>query len=246
MASRFYNTYDFMPGFDGRRSLSVGEYGLWSEWWREYYAKYSKVLKPEQLVVSGPMRPYLTKISGIPSIPHSNGKVRVLFVSEQLAVPAEAVAYLEALLRSDDVSVFISFRVDRDGFEDWLKVNRPDLLEQIQAERVIRTGIMDALTYVDVAVGSHSTGVLESLYTEKCPIFYETSKWGDYFDLQEHRSPYSFYVRSPEALVEVVKTAPSIPPAELERLKERFFGDPHKNGSAWVVDRLEEYLRKTN
>ncbi|OHA91906.1 MAG: hypothetical protein A3J09_00130 [Candidatus Zambryskibacteria bacterium RIFCSPLOWO2_02_FULL_51_21] len=241
-ASRFYNTYDFMPGFDGSRSLSVGEYGLWSEWWREYYTKYSKVLRPEQLVVSGPMRPYIAKSNNTQEAPSPDREVRVLFVSEQLAVPAEAGVYLEKLLEAKDVSVFISFRVDRDGFENWLKANRPDILAQIPSERIIRTGIMDALAQVDVAVGSHSTGVLEALYTMKCPIFYETSKWGDYFNLREHPSDYSFIVASPEALVEAVKAAPNIPQKELDRLKERFFGDPTRNGSKWVVDELEKNL----
>src|SRR3990167_1371356 len=57
VASRHYTVYDFLPSFNGIRTMSVDKYGLWSEWWKKYYLENSKVYLPEQLYVSGLMRP---------------------------------------------------------------------------------------------------------------------------------------------------------------------------------------------
>src|SRR3989344_8609382 len=40
-----YFVSDFMHEFDGERTLSIDKYGLWSEWWKQYYLKYSKAYK---------------------------------------------------------------------------------------------------------------------------------------------------------------------------------------------------------
>ncbi len=254
VASRHYNLYDFLPGFDGEKSLSVDKYGVWSEWWKEYYVKNSNAYRPEQLFVSGPMRPLEKETedenkspknpdTGVANKSRENRKIRVLFVSEQLAVPSEVVPYLEVLLNSPDVLVTFTFRNYRDGFKNWLDKYRPDFLKRDDI-MIAQNGLQDAIKDNDVVVGSHSTAVLEALFQYKVPIFFETKKWGDYYSLKEHDEKHTFFAENPNELIEKVKNAPAVSNNDLGNILERYFGDPSKNGSKWVVDQLEGELLK--
>ena len=243
VASRYYTVYDFLPGFRGAKRMAVDKYGLWSEWWREYYLENSKVYLPEQLYVSGLMRPLQIKTSsGTPD--KDVGHIKVLFVAGQLTAPEEAMPYLLALVESRDLSVHITFRPYRDDFEKWLREHRPEALEKISEERILRGDIHDAIAQCDVVVGAYSTGVLEALLQLKVPIFFRTQKWGDYYSLKEYDAEHSFFAESPIELIEKIKKTRAIPHEDLKKLQERYFGDPHKNGSKWVVDQLEGALLK--
>ncbi len=238
---RDYNVYDFLPGFDGAKLLTVDKFGLWSEWWKEYYIKNSKAYRPEQLYVSGPMRPLLKTNDSEPVTESSSDITRVLFVSEEMAIPREVFPYLNELLEQKDMEMTIKFRPTRDGFEQWLLENEPDLLKR-ENLRIVKGNMQDAIRNTDVAVGCQSTGVLEALLQLKTPIFFQTRKWGDYYSLKEYDKNHSFFAESPKELIEKIKNARSVPVESLENLQERYFGDPYKNGSAWVIEQAEKYL----
>ncbi len=240
VASRFYNVYEFMPGFNGEKRLSVDTYGLWSEWWKSYFIKYSRIYAPEQLYVSGPMRPLL-KIFGVPDKESSSGITRVLFVSEEVAAPEEVLPYLEELLRRQDIKLTLKFRPSRDGFEQWLILNNPGVLKR-ENLNIVRGSMQEAIAVSDVAVGCQSTGVLEALQQTRVPIYFRTEKWGDYYELADYAPGQPFFAENPEELVQKIRGARAVPDKFLEELKERFFGDPTRNGSAWVVEQLQKNL----
>lgn len=248
VSSRYYNMYDFLPQFDSEQSLSVDKYGVWSEWWREYYIKNSKAYRSGQLFVSGPMRP-LEKASdnfvGEVDVKtaKTNEPIKVLFVSEQLAVPHEVLPYIEELLKHSDIKVIFTFRHHRDGFKDWLLKYRPQLLKHPNI-KIADGGLQDAIANSDVAVGSHSTAVLEMLLSLKSPIFFQTQKWGDYFSLKEYDPQHTFFAENPSELIKKIRNMRDVPRDDLKKLRERYFGDPYKNGSKWVVDQLETVLLK--
>lgn len=244
VASRHYNVYDFLPGFDGVKMLSVDKYGLWSDWWKEYYLKNSKTYRPEQLYVSGPMRPLVRKDNNENQNQSTGDLIKVLFVSEQLAVPEEVLPYLKALLNEDGVSVYLTFRSYRDGFENWLKSNHPEILDNLGSDKILRSGINDAISKCDLVVGTHSTAVLEALFSLKPIVFFSTSKWGDYFDLKDYDPKYKFFAKNTKELMDCVRNSEKIPADILKKLQERFFGDPYQNGSKWMVEEAENILQK--
>jgi hypothetical protein len=239
VASRYGTPYDFMPGYHGEKRLSVDRYGVWSEWWRGYYLAQSAAYAPEQLVVSGPMRPFVAE-----DAPAAKGPVRVLFVAEQTAVPEEVMPYLHALAARRDVTLAVKFRPFRDGFEEWLKRHEPALLSR-QDISFSKGSMQEAFHEADVAVGCHSTGVLEALLAGKAPLFIRTEKWGDYYEFTKSEETRPLFAESPEELVErLMSVRTTLPRALLTELRERYFGDPHKNGSEWVVAQLQEYLAR--
>ena len=237
--SKTYPVYDFMPEFDGKKTLSVDKYGLWSEWWRKYYLKNSKAYRPEQLFISGPMRPL--QHTSIPAIPVGH-HIKVLFASEQLAAPMEILPYLVALMEAKDISLYFKFRPYRDGFEEWLKINRPDILKKMDVSKIMRGTMVEAIAQCDVVVGSHTGGVLEALLQLRPLIFFRTPKWGDYFELESLNLDHSFIAENSKELLELVRKCKNIPQRTLQKLQYRFFGDPHMNGSRWVVEQVEKFL----
>ncbi len=239
-----YFISDFMQGFDGEKLLSVDKYGLWSEWWRDYYLKNSEAYKPGQLYVSGLMCPL--KKEQLFTYPDSKkkDKIKVLFVAEQLAAPLEILPYLKTLMREKDLSIYLKVRSYGDGFENWLKANRPEILEELGQNNILRVSMHEAFTQCDVVVGSHSTGVLEALMCLRPPIFFNTNKWGDYFELKSFALSSGLFAENPDELINYVRSSQNFSREALKDLQEIFFGDPYKNGGKWVVDQLEEALSK--
>ena len=238
--AQHYLVSDFMPGFDGKRSLSVDIYGLWSDWWKEYYITHSRAFRPEQLYISGPMRPLEHKIAS-PAHPRPRERfLQVLFVSEELAVPSEAMPYLSQLLEAEDISVFMKFRPYRDGFEEWLKENHPAVLEKA---KILRGDINEAISQSDVVVGCYSTAVLEALLQLKSLVFFRTNRWGDCFEIKSFDTQGCFFAENPKELISCIKKSAQASEKVLEQLQNRFFGNPHQNGSKWVVDQAEKFLK---
>lgn len=241
--SRQSTPYDYMTGFDGEKSLSLDFYGVWSDWWKEQYVAQSFTYKPEQLYVSGPMRPVVLCPDKNRSAVSSTDKPQVLFIAEQTASPKEVLPYLRELLAQPDLQLTIKFRPFRDGFEDWLLKNEPDVLKSDKIQ-IVKGAMQEAIENADVVVGCHSTGVLESLLQFKAPIFLRTQKWGDYYGMTESPERRYFFAENPMELVRRIAEVPTIPPKLIEELCAQYFGDPQKNGSAWAVERLEELLKK--
>lgn len=246
-ASKYYLISDFMPGFNSKNYLSVDKYGLWSDWWLDYYIRNSNAYKPEQFYVSGPMRPLTKGVGEVEPLPFargstSKGRLKVLFISEGLAAPEEVMPYLSTLLEIKEFDMHIKFRPYKDAFELWLKDNRPEVYKKITEKIKNFHGTMEeAISQSDMAVGSHSTAVLESLLQLKPFIFFRTKKWGDYFDIKSLEKRNCFFAENPIELINCIKKSREISKEYLKQLQERFFGDPRKNGAKWAVEESLKY-----
>ncbi len=246
-ATVWYNSSDFMPSFDGKLPLSVDRYGLWSNYWREYFLSHGRAYRPEQLYISGHMRPLerkMVEVTPRSGSATSEGPAKVLFISEELAISSEVMPYLLALVEVKDFSVYLKFRPYRDCFEEWLKKNRPDALrELLKKVKVFRGNIHEAIAQSDVIVGTYSTSVLEALLQLKPFIFFQTDKWGDFFEIKPLDHQNRFFAENPKELIEKIKNSINIPKEDLRKLQEKFFGDPYRNGSKWVVDQAEDFIK---
>ncbi|MBT4207190.1 hypothetical protein HOE22_02470 [Candidatus Woesearchaeota archaeon] len=239
-APKDYFVSDFMCKFDGEKQLSVDKYGLWSEWWKEYYIKNSKAYSKDQLFVSGPMRPQKHRDVLIARrLQKKNSSIKVLFVPGQISAPKEVMPYLLALMETEGVSVYLTFRPYRDAFEKKLRESNPGIIEKFGKEKILRGSIQDAISECDIVVGSNSTAVLEALLQLKPLVFFDTKKWGDYFEMKSFESSYKFFAENPAELVKYIKENVDMSEDVLKKLQEKFFGDPYKNGSEWVVDQLK-------
>lgn len=238
-----HNIYDFMPEFDGPKKLSLDQYGLWSEWWRKYFIDNSRAFYPEQLFVAGPMRPLMGERQiTVRGTRQDQERLRVLYISEGLAVPAEVLPYILTILEIQDFELHFKFRPYRDMFELWLKEQQPEIYKKISERAKILRGTMEeAMAQCDVAVGSHSNAVLEALLQLKPFVFFRTQKWGDYFEIKSFDDQDYFFAENPQELIEKIRGSVNVPKEDLRELQERFYGDPYQNGSQWVVDQAEKF-----
>lgn len=234
---RHFLVADFMPEFDGAKVLSLDKYGLWSEWWRDYYLKHSRAFKKEQLFVSGSPRPLEKENEAVDRPVSPGGPVKVLFISEQVAEPKEVMPYLQTLLEMKEFEVVLKFRPQADGFEEWLKNNNPEMLKKVN---VSKGNIHEATVGSDVVVGSQSTAVLEGLMRLKPIVFFRTKKWGDYFEAKDLHSRGCSFAENPSELVSCIKKSLNASHEELRKLREQFFGNPFQNGAKWLVDQAVE------
>ena len=241
---KYFFISDFMPGFDGKKQLSVDYYGVWSKWWKDYYLKNGNAYTEDQLFVSGPMRPLMErKYPAKECLDQNENHLKVLYISEGVAVPEEVLPYILTLLESRDFKPCFKFRPYRDDLESWLKEEQPEVYKKILETTTVFRGTMEeTISQCDVVVGSYSTAVLEALLQLKIPIFFRTNKWGDYFDIKAGGFD-SFFAENPSELVERIKKSSKIPKEDLKKLQEQFFGNPYQNGSAWVVDQIEKFLK---
>ena len=189
------------------------------------------------------MRPQPKHVQGDQVSPRiKNTQKKVLFVSEQLAAPEEVLPYLTALMNDPEIMVYIVFRPYWDGFEVWLKKHHPEILERLGPDRVLRNGIREGIPLCDIAVGSHSTAVLEMLLELKPMVLFNTKKWGDYFEQKASQHGHLFFAENPTEFVYRIKNVHNVSISTLEEIREQFFGDLHKNGSEWVVVQVKRML----
>lgn len=233
VAPRYFLVADFMPEFNGKKRLTLDAYGLWSEWWRDYYLKYSRAYGPEQIFVSGPIRPSEKKDECAEPARPNDRPLKVLFISEEVADPKEVIVYLSAILEVKDFDVSIKFRPQLDGFEEWLKKNRPDIFTRVKA---FKGDIHEAAGKSDILVGSYSTAVLEGLAELKPFVLFMTKKWGDYFDIKSFPDKHYLLADNPKDFIMKIRENANLPADELKKLQKQFLGDPRRNGSQWVIE----------
>jgi hypothetical protein len=159
-------------------------------------------------------------------------------------MPEEVLPFLEALMETKEILVYMKFRPYRDGFETWLNGKYPEILSKIGEDRILRSDMKTSISQCDVVIGSHSTAVIESILQEKPFVFFNTKKWGDYFDMESIDTKYKFFARSPEELIDYVHFSRTVHVDVLKDLQRKFFGDPYQNGSKWAVDELVVSLDK--
>ncbi|MBI5138677.1 MAG: hypothetical protein HZA95_02670 [Candidatus Vogelbacteria bacterium] len=245
LSSKYYTVFDLFPSFEGGKPMAVDKYGVWSEWWKEYYIKNGTTYLPNQLHVSGLMRPLenedLKIVDEVESV-RTSSLIKVLFVPGQISEPKEVAPYLLALLKDPAMSVYLTFRPYRDGFERKLMKYDSRIVSLVGEDRIFRGNIKDAIAECDIVVGSNSTAVLEALLQLKPLTLFKTTKWGDYFYAKSFSSEGKFYAETPEDLIQCIKTNVETPKILLNKLQERFFGNPYSNGSKWVVNQLEEAI----
>ncbi|MGA9348242.1 MAG: hypothetical protein WBW48_05490 [Anaerolineae bacterium] len=239
---RFYIVSEYMAGYEGARSLGTDVFGCWSEYWYNEYRQYSRVLRPEQLQIAGHLRPVPAELlSTGEQQPHDSDVIRVLHVSDTIVDPREPLPYLRALVANPRLRVTIKARpMIKDRLVAYLRDHAPDVFAQIE---VVTGDIHQAVARSDVVVGCYSTAILEGLLQLKPLVFFNTRRWGDYYEFKTIKIAHGFFAESPEVASECVRAVLQTPRETLEQLRDYFWGDPTRDGGKWVVDQIERLLQ---
>ncbi|NUQ00845.1 MAG: hypothetical protein HUU35_13430, partial [Armatimonadetes bacterium] len=224
---RTYMAHEFMPEFQAARPHGPDRFGVWSEWWREYYQRQSKLYGSVE--VSGPMRPAAVLAKGERG--PREGPLRVLWISEPLIHPSEVIDYLDAVRARHELVIKIR-PANKDRFYSALLELRPDYAQTPAVDGSIHEAVANA----DVVVGSHSTAVIEASLQETPFVLVATQQWGDYFEVADGVQP-ALYVTTPADLLVSIDAHGTAPDrGRIRQLRERFFGQPGASGTAWLAE----------
>jgi len=232
---RSYMAHEFLPAAAG--PLGPDVFGVWSSWWRAYFRRHTSLYGAVE--VSGPMRrPEIA--AGAPERATPARGPRVLWISEPLLDPDEAVPWLRHLCARFEVTIK-KRPFTTDVFYKGLVARYPEFAALPTADG----NIFQAIAAADVVIGSHSTAVIDASLAGVPFILVATQKWGDYFELESFDAPWAVYVRdvaglddSLAALAEGAETAET-----LRALRERFYGSGESDGSLWVARKALDGLR---
>ena len=231
-----YAVYEFMQSYQESKKIGCDVYGVWSEYYLEYFRKYSKVSTKNSFQFSGLLRPVKNMNQSSPFKRVSKDKIRVLLISEPLVSVLEIAPYVKCLLENNDIEVTIKIRpMIRDLYYEKIKAELPyDKNINIVSGDIKETG-----KKFDVFIGSYSTTVIEASLIGKISVLLDTKKWGDYFNIDTLISNKSLIVRNPETLcnsiLSRIENEHSLDTIGLT--KDRFFGN-NMDGAQWIVDQL--------
>ena len=215
---------------------SCDVYGVWSEYYLEYFRKYSKISTKDSFQFSGLLRPVKNMNQVSPFERISEDKIKVLLISEPLVSVMEIIPYIKRLLENNDIEVAIKVRpMVRDSYYEKMKVKLP-CTKNLD---IFSGDIHEVGKKFDVFVGSYSTAVIEASLIGKISVLLDTKKWGDYLDIDTLISGQTLLVKNPEALCNHIfsriENERSLNTIKL--IKDRFFGG-NRDGAQWIVDQL--------
>jgi len=223
-----YMAHEFISECSIKGSIGPDIYGVWSEWWKEYYLRNSKIYG--KVEVSGTLRKKNSRIT----IQNSKNIRSILVISEPLAEVNEIIPYIDKLL-NNGYRLSIKIRpTNHDIFYKKLMEIRPDL-KKID---VLEGNIFEAIKLNDMVIGSHSTAVIDasSLNVPFCLL--NTSKWGDYFEIYEEFNGVLFANNEYELVQKIEQWKDLDVAAICNKINKRFYGDDQKNGCKWVANQV--------
>jgi hypothetical protein len=228
--------HEFMKEYKGE-PIGTDYFGTWSELWKDYFDKNSRIYPNGAIEISGPLKnlPF-TKIPA----KNSSEKIKVYFVAEAHLPVKEIVPYLQALMPHPKYELYFKIRpFGRDKF--WQAFLKHPLYDKNRFY-LISTPTPQCFSDADVVIGTHSTAVLEALAMNKPFLFFNTKKWGDYFGRHFFGNQQNqFWVSGPDEIVEKIEALLADPESlGLAQLHNKLFGD--KSGSAWIIEKLKQNI----
>jgi hypothetical protein len=236
LQSKEGSCYEFMQSYSEDKKIGCDVYGVWSEYYLDYFKKYSKISNTYSFQYSGLLRPVknLNQVGRFER--DSENKIKVLLISEPLVAVSEIIPYLKCLLEENSIEVGVKVRpMVKDIYYENMKLEFPE----IQDLKKYDGKLEDVAGKFDVFIGSNSTAVIEASLFGKISILVNTVKFGDYFDINELIPGHQLLVKGPEVLCKEIqfRTKNENDLKTIEKTKYRFFGD-NKDGAQWIVDQL--------
>ena len=217
-----YMAHEFMSSFNSTNKLGPDVYGVWSNWWAQYYENHSTIYK--EIVVSGMQRKPKGAVVGTPRL----FKSHALWISEPL-VPYEHVRpYILKMLENGWAITIKRRPFPEDVFYERLRADQ-DIFPSVKRSA---DSMIQAMLGIDLVVGCQSTAVLEGLFYGKNISFFNVPRWGNYFEVADE-----YILNRVEEVEDLRKNLES---QCIETLRERFFGHASNDGITWLIESLKQ------
>jgi hypothetical protein len=214
-----YMIHEFANGANLDNSI-FDSYGVWSEWWKNYYANNSYLYK--KIDVIGFPRYKNIKLN-------TNNIKNVLFIEEPLSNTEELICYWEKISKMDlDFGLKI-----RKGTHTNFKEK---ISKHLKISKYFTESLTEAYEWADIVIGSHSTAVIEASMFNKHFLLLDTPTWGNYYNLD---SNYIINNTSNLNMIFNVKKKQN-----LNIISTQFFGSHFKNN--WLINEILRSHENTN
>lgn len=229
----YYHTQKFNQGISKTANhISQKKFGVWSEGWKEYFIKYSKVYKPENIYVSGFHRNIAKKEKVI--IKKTKVK-KVLWLCENLTPVKEIISYVQHLVDSD-FDLYIKARPQQKDAGDQIA---DELIKFFGKDKftIITNPIENCATDYDVAIGSYTTAILDCGLMGVPVLLIKNKTWEDVFDLQKDILINKIYCKSG---TDLLLKLDNLPIKSIKLFIDKYSPQYSLNGSNWVYNELNK------
>jgi hypothetical protein len=239
-----YLGHEFMPEYAGP-PIGTDFFGVWSDWWKEYFLKNAKIYPKGGIEVSGSLKKMAFKNSFEQSSSLSTQSyqldigqtkiINVYIVSENHLPVSELLPYLNQLVKME--STRIAFKIRPFGTDIfWNALTKHGIYDKTKFT-CTNAPTPDCFLNADVVIGTHSTAILEALWLNKPILVLNTKKWGDYFDLQNSRVGKKVWVNDPSELIEKIRNLEQNQTSDaLKELWINYFSQ--QSGSDWIIEKI--------
>ncbi|MDA9827694.1 hypothetical protein N9C11_05590 [Flavobacteriaceae bacterium] len=229
----YYHGHKFTHGLSERANhMSHEKFGVWSEGWKEYFIKYSKVFKPKNIYVSGFHRNVVKKEKVI--IKKTKVK-KVLWLCENLTPVKEIISYVQHLVDSD-FDLYIKARPQQKDAGDQIA---DELIKYFGNDKftVITNPIENCATDYDVAIGSYTTAILDCGLMGVPVLLIKNKTWEDVFDLQKDILINKIYCKSG---IDLLSKLDNLPIESIRLFIDQYSPQYSLNGSNWVYNEVNK------
>lgn len=226
MSNITYMAHEYMPEYSGP-PIGPDKFGVWSAYWKDQFVKFSKIYSKDAIEISGPLRPLTVK-----KMDFSNKLIckNVFIISEAGLNIKEAIPYYEKLVQSNIFNIYLKIRhFGTDLHYKQLKEARPDLINKM---KIVSKPVSEAFKEADIVIGSHSTAVFEAGLCGIPFLFYNTKKWGNFYNLDDY-----FVSDAEELLYKIKDMFPLLDNNNFIMKARDFLGSG--NGIDWIIDQCK-------
>lgn len=231
---REYHPDETGVGFHNSASYAMDVFGVWSEYWKNYYGQERAFFPEGSIRVLGHLRDFapvepLSETACMPPTP-----LRVLLISEPIVDSKEILPYVHAIKDDPRFQLIIKCRPDKN--DPILKAlgNLVDSIPQFGGR------MEEAYAASDVVMGSNSNALLEALYFSKPIVLLNTIKWGDYFSFQPLRV--GVFAFSAAELPGRLLAAGHLSSEERVRQKRVIWGEGDRSGPKTLLTIIKNFL----
>lgn len=215
-----YMYYETMPGLKFNNHLRVDCFGVWSEFWLDYYSLNSNLYLNYE--ISGPLREKKAN-------KQTSGHMIILLV-EPLLNPNEIIKYSE-FMNNNYKNIVLKVRSDFKNEHLQKYYDAIPILRRCNVEG----GNIDNLLISNkfgFFIATHSTAIQDCLHFGLYPIILSTKTWGNYLNLDKK------FLCNNSSDIDSCLMQKNIDKDEINVLSKKLaeIGD----GSLWVINKLKE------
>jgi hypothetical protein len=230
---RYFQVQRYMESLDKPNYLLGHDIlGVSSKYWLGYFQSYSKCYKPSSIRISGWWRSEGLNPS---NIPYNKNIKSILWLAESLTPLNDVSNFLDQLLKLN-YKVTIKARAMQDDKPDTLI----DDFKSYYGNSVnYFYGTMNELNKenYDLAIGSYTTAILDSLIMGIPVLLLYTNTWGDAFYVKDH--PYaSILCNDPEDLINKIE---NLPLKKIQDFKDDIY-EENLDGAQWCIDQIKKEI----